>query len=404
MFSHSLVRATTRPGSAGPSTLSISASTSRKAAFAFIRHASNSASNGKGPHIPIIRTLGQLRRWRKEARDKGLEVGVVPTMGALHEGHLNLVRASLSRHPLTVMTLFVNPMQFAPHEDLSSYPRTFERDLSLLQSILPPPASPRQLHSPLVIFAPTPDVMYPLKGELQDLRSHKGVEVDVRGWAEVMEGASRPQFFKGVATVCTKLFNAVEPDHAYFGQKDIQQALLLRILVKDLLLSHPTSSNLHILPTTRSVEGLALSSRNAYLSKAELSVGPILHKALASAKQLYEGQSQSESGTESAVSKVTDEVKDEDGAEELTGEDLVANATRVILEEQERILGITTPTPEQQGGGVELTLDYIEIFDKDTFEPIRGPIGRNREFVLAGAIWVGKTRLIDNLLVGWETS
>ncbi|WVW78790.1 pantoate-beta-alanine ligase [Kwoniella bestiolae CBS 10118] len=356
-------------GMAGPSTLS------RTTPKTFMRHASN--GNGQ-PHIPVIRTLGQLRRWRKEARDKGLEVGVVPTMGALHEGHLNLVRTSLSRHPLTVMTLFVNPMQFAPHEDLSSYPRTFERDLSLLQSILPTPASPRQMpESPLVIFAPTPDVMYPLKGELQDLRSHKGVEVDVRGWGEVMEGASRPQFFKGVATVCTKLFNAVEPDHAYFGQKDIQQALLLRILVKDLLLSHPTPSSLHILPTTRSSTGLALSSRNAYLSPAELQVSPVLHKALSAAKGLYE-------------SPTTAEGKD------ITAEDLIAASTRVILDEQERILSVNE--------GVELQLDYIELFDRDTFEPLRGPIGAGREFVVAGAIWVGRTRLIDNLLIGWETS
>ncbi|WWD00254.1 pantoate-beta-alanine ligase [Kwoniella sp. B9012] len=357
-------------GIAGPSKLTLARTSPR----GFVRNASN--GNGQ-PHIPVIRTLGQLRRWRKEARDEGLEVGVVPTMGALHEGHLNLVRTSLSRHPLTVMTLFVNPMQFAPHEDLSSYPRTFDRDLSLLQSILPAPPSPRQMQSPLIIFAPTPDVMYPLKGELQDLRNHKGVEVDVRGWGEVMEGASRPQFFKGVATVCTKLFNAVEPDHAYFGQKDIQQALLLRILVKDLLLSHPTSSNLHILPTTRSSTGLALSSRNAYLSPSELKVSPVLYDALNAAKGLYE-------------SKDTAEGKD------ITGEDLIAASTRVVLDEQERILS--------ENEGVELQLDYIELFDKDTFEPIRGPIGAGREFVIAGAIWVGKTRLIDNLLVGWETS
>ncbi|WWC87165.1 pantoate-beta-alanine ligase [Kwoniella dendrophila CBS 6074] len=372
MFSLSLVRA----GIAGPSSLS---SINKVLPRTFIRN----ASNGNGhPHIPVIRTLGQLRRWRKEAREKGLEVGVVPTMGALHEGHLNLVRTSLARHSLTVMTLFVNPMQFAPHEDLSTYPRTFERDLSLLQSILPPPISPRQMRG-LVIFAPTPDVMYPLKGELQDLRNHKGVEVDVRGWADVMEGASRPQFFKGVATVCTKLFNAVEPDHAYFGQKDIQQALLLRILVKDLLLSHPSPSNLHILPTTRSSEGLALSSRNAYLTPSELYVSPVLYKALYAAKKLYE-------------SEETAEGKD------ITGEDLIAASTRIILDEQERIL--SPQTTEPKGKGVELQLDYIETFDKDTFQPIRGPIGENKQFVLAGAIWVGKTRLIDNLLVGWETS
>ncbi|WVF70117.1 pantoate-beta-alanine ligase [Kwoniella sp. CBS 6097] len=373
-----------------------------------------------GAKIPVIRTLGQLRRWRKEAREKSLEVGVVPTMGALHEGHLNLVRTSLARHPLTVMTLFVNPMQFAPHEDLSAYPRTFERDMSLLQTLLPTTTQPRSLRglgvsefdsfrtprsprtsndikpkstngqestttgnggvidSPLVVFAPTPDVMYPLKGELQDLGKHRGLSVELRGWGEVMEGASRPQFFKGVATVCTKLFNAVEPDHAYFGQKDIQQALLLKILVQDLLLSHPTPENLHILPTTRSSTGLALSSRNAYLSPPELYVSPVLYRALNAAKELYFSTA----------------------SEGITGEDLIAAGTRVVLDEQERILSPTTTV--EQGGGVELQMDYIEVFDKHTFEPIRGPVGEGREFVVAGAVWVGKTRLIDNLLVGWE--
>ncbi|OXG33532.1 pantoate-beta-alanine ligase [Cryptococcus neoformans Bt15] len=364
-------------------------------------------------HIPVIRTLAQLRRWRRTARQRGLEVGVVPTMGALHEGHLNLVRTSLNRHPLTVMTVFVNPMQFAPHEDFGAYPRQLERDLSLLNTLLPssnslPPAlrglgiSENDAYrptfassstsssgggedgklkeapeSPLVVFAPTADVMYPLKGELQDLSAHRGVEVDVKGWGDLMEGASRPQFFKGVATVCTKLFNAVEPDHAYFGQKDIQQALLLKILVQDLLLSHPTPSNLHIVPTTRSPSGLALSSRNAYLSQPELFVAPILHRALQMGVESFESHDPS-----SAT---------------LTAEDIIAQATSVILAEQMRI---AKASPEE-GGGVDLELDYIELFDKTTFNPVRGDV-TGKEMVLAGAVWVGKTRLIDNLLLGWK--
>nr|AAS92525.1 PAN6 [Cryptococcus gattii] len=364
-------------------------------------------------HIPVIRTLAQLRRWRRTARQRGLEVGVVPTMGALHDGHLNLVRTSLNRHPLTVMTVFVNPMQFAPHEDFGAYPRQLERDLSLLNTLLPssnslPPAlrglgisendayrptfasSPTSssgggedgklkeaTESPLVVFAPSADVIYPLKGELQDLSAHRGVEVDVKGWGDLMEGVSRPQFFKGVATVCTKLFNAVEPDHAYFGQKDIQQALLLKILVQDLLLSHPTPSNLHIVPTTRSPSGLALSSRNAYLSPPELLVAPILYQALQTGVDAFESHDPS-----SAT---------------LTAEDIIAQATSVILNEQ---LRIAKAAPEE-GGGVELELDYIELFDKTTFNPVRGDV-TGKEMVLAGAVWVGKTRLIDNLLLGWK--
>nr|XP_031861856.1 pantoate-beta-alanine ligase [Kwoniella shandongensis]KAA5528928.1 pantoate-beta-alanine ligase [Kwoniella shandongensis] len=392
------------------------ASASSSASFLIRRNVSTSGGGGNIPHIPVIRTLPQLRRWRQEARERKLEVGVVPTMGALHEGHLNLVRASMAGNPLTVMTLFVNPMQFAPTEDLSSYPRQLERDLSLLSTLLttpsssssssyssptptrslrglgisehesfrpPTPVANAAVESPLVVFAPSPEVMYPLKGELQDLGRHKGVRVDVKGWGEVMEGSSRPQFFKGVATVCTKLFNAVEPDHAYFGQKDIQQALLLKILVQDLLLSHPTSSNLHILPTTRASSGLALSSRNAYLSPPELVVAPVLHRALSSAVDLY---------TTSASP-----VDEEDG---ITGEDLISIATRTILDEQQRLLS----APEAEGGGVELRLDYIEVFDKHTFEPVRGKVEKGREMVIAGAVWVGTTRLIDNLLIGWEVN
>ncbi|UOH80615.1 pantoate-beta-alanine ligase [Cryptococcus neoformans] len=332
-------------------------------------------------HIPVIRTLAQLRRWRRTARQRGLEVGVVPT--------------------------------FAPHEDFGAYPRQLERDLSLLNTLLPssnslPPAlrglgiSENDAYrptfassstsssgggedgklreapeSPLVVFAPTADVMYPLKGELQDLSAHRGVEVDVKGWGDLMEGASRPQFFKGVATVCTKLFNAVEPDHAYFGQKDIQQALLLKILVQDLLLSHPTPSNLHIVPTTRSPSGLALSSRNAYLSQPELFVAPILHRALQMGVESFESHDPS-----SAT---------------LTAEDIIAQATSVILAERMRI---AKASPEE-GGGVDLELDYIELFDKTTFNPVRGDV-TGKEMVLAGAVWVGKTRLIDNLLLGWK--
>ncbi|WVQ76755.1 pantoate-beta-alanine ligase [Cryptococcus sp. DSM 104548] len=375
-------------------------------------------------HIPVIRTLPQLRRWRRAARERGLQVGVVPTMGALHEGHIELVRTSLSQNPLTVITVFVNPMQFAPTEDFSAYPRQLERDLSTLTSLLPSPGTlssvlrglgisendayrppstvsstasasavpplpvyeserekGRDNESPLVVFAPSPDVMYPLKGELQDLEAHKGVAVNVSGWGELMEGASRPQFFKGVATVCTKLFNAVEPDHAYFGQKDIQQALLLKILVKDLLLSHPTPENLHILPTTRSPSGLALSSRNAYLSPSELSAAPILFSALSEGQASYE---------EARGARKN----------ELTGEDIISAATGRILAEQHRLL---QASPTSVEAGVEMRLDYVELFDRATFEPVRGPVGE-REMVLAGALWMGKTRLIDNVLLGWTCS
>jgi pantoate--beta-alanine ligase len=210
------------------------------------------------------------------------------------------------------------------------------------------------------------------------------------------------QFFKGVATVCTKLFNAVEvrlllrsllsplnpqPDHAYFGQKDIQQALLLKMstqgasknladktVVADLLLAHPSADTLHILPTTRDPEtNLALSSRNAYLSPAEMRVAPVLYRALTAAKREWQN-----------------------GA---SGEDIVEAAKSVVLQEQE---GIRREAAASGAEGVDLKPDYFEVFDKTTFEPVRGSVDTQRELVVAGAVWVGTTRLIDNLLLGWE--
>ncbi|WVQ83974.1 pantoate-beta-alanine ligase [Cryptococcus sp. DSM 104549] len=198
---------------------------------------------------------------------------------------------------------------------------------------------------------------------------HQGVEIDVRGWGDVLEGKSRPQFFKGVATVCTKLFNCIEPDHAYFGQKDIQQGLLLKILVEDLLLAHPTSENLHILPTARLASGLALSSRNAYLSPQEAAIAPVLFRALSAGASVFSRDVSSEPGT---------------------AETILASVNKVILNEQRKV-----------GSAVDLRLDYVDLFDKRTFESIRGETD-GREMVLAGAVRLGKTRLIDNVLLGWS--
>lgn len=179
------------------------------------------------------------------------------------------------------------------------------------------------------------------------------------------EALTPAQFFTGVATVCTKLFNAVEPDHAYFGQKDIQQALLLRVLQSDLLSNHPSADNLHILPTSRDREtGLALSSRNAYLSAAEREVAPVLYRALQAAKERWEA-----------------------GA---TGEEMIAAAEDTVRAEVDRI-----------DKSVDLKLDYFEVFDQGSFGPHRGPSNKGDKLVIAGAVWCGKTRLIDNILLGW---
>jgi pantoate--beta-alanine ligase len=279
----------------------------------------------------------------------------------------------------------------------------------------------------LVVFAPSRETMYPLSvippeafqddpgaegvaGEamLQDTSKQRGAFVEVKGWGDVLEGESRrespacsrypslsadlaegaAQFFKGVATVCTKLFNAVEPDHAYFGQKDIQQALLLKLstsllltpshlllraltplslVLKDLLSNAPTPENLHIIPTTRdATDSLALSSRNAYLSPLERRYAPTLHRALSLARERLSS-----------------------GA---TGAEACA-AARELVESVAR---------EAEGEGVVIKFDHIDLFEKTTFRKVRGEVREGEEVVLVGAMWVGKTRLIDNLLVNWQ--
>ncbi|KAK7061096.1 pantoate-beta-alanine ligase [Paramarasmius palmivorus] len=237
-------------------------------------------------NIPIFTTVAAYREWRREAFYAKKSVGFVPTMGALHDGHLSLVRRSLAENDLTVLSIFVNPAQFAPHEDLATYPRTLPRDLELLDEQSYSIGS--QVRKASAVFLPTVQEMYP-SGISQVVAEQKGTFVEVKGYSEEMEGKSRPTFFRGVATVVTKLFNAVEPTNAYFGQKDIQQAILLRRLVTDLLCSHPSPENLHIVPTARDPStGLALSSRNTYLSPSGRKVAPTLYQALSAAQDAWD--------------------------------------------------------------------------------------------------------------------
>ncbi|KAG8908823.1 pantothenate synthase [Tulasnella sp. 403] len=320
------------------------------------------------PHssIPVFSTLQALREWRKRAFDESKSVGFVPTMGALHEGHMSLVRRSLEQNDLTILSIFVNPAQFAPHEDLATYPRTLDADLALLSTIsVAMPGVLETLRTPSAVFLPAIKDMYP-SGVVQDVGKQKGTFVEVKGYSHQMEGQSRPTFFRGVATVVTKLFNAVQPTNAYFGQKDIQQALLLRRMARDLLLPNPTYDNVHIVPTHRCPDGLALSSRNAYLSEAERAAAPTLYTALREAETAWsQGSSVSECLAE-AVGFVADA--------ELDG----------------------------SRKNVSMRLDYIQMNDPETFEVMDGDVRKEsgRAVILSGALWVGRTRLIDNLLLG----
>ncbi|KAJ3927909.1 MAG: pantothenate synthetase [Lentinula lateritia] len=344
--------------------------------------------------IPIYTTVASYREWRRKAFVENRSVGFVPTMGALHEGHLDLVRKSLAENDLTVLSIFVNPAQFSPHEDLETYPRTLEHDLKLLsqqQHILlsntPNTHStspitggqPSHIRRPSAVFLPSVSEMYP-HGISQDARQQRGTFVEVKGYAdEQMEGKSRPGFFRGVATVVTKLFNVIQPTNAYFGQKDIQQALLLRRMVTDLLLSHPSAQNLHIVPTVRDpLDNLALSSRNAYLSPPARKVAPTLYNALKAAEHCW-------------------------FLEKKSKKECVDAAREVILH---RVRDTELGTLDGGGVDVEIKLDYIEMNDAEDFKVLEDEVtlqSRGEDastVILSGAMWVNGTRLIDNLLLG----
>jgi pantoate--beta-alanine ligase len=254
--------------------------------------------------MKVLRTIADLRAERRQVT-QCCKVGLVPTMGAFHAGHVSLFRAARAECDVVVVSLFVNPAQFGTNDDLARYPRDEDRDVRIAE----------EEHVD-VVFAPTQDQMYP-----------RGFDTWVDVASTGAEGAARPGHFRGVATVCVKLFNIVDPQVAYFGRKDAQQVAVLRRVIRDLDLD----VDLHVLPTVRDVDGLALSSRNAYLSAEERAQALALPRALEAAR---------------------------------TSADPVAAARRNLN---------------------GLVPDYVEIVDLDG------------ERVLAAAVRVGSTRLIDNV-------
>jgi pantoate--beta-alanine ligase len=260
---------------------------------------------------------------------RGGRVGFVPTMGALHEGHLSLVRAAKAQCNTVVVSLFVNPTQFGPTEDLARYPRPFERDRDLLEK-----------EGVAILFAPSVEEMYPA-GEL--------TRVNVEGLSEKLDGRSRPGHFRGVMTIVSKLFHIIEPDVAFFGQKDAAQAAVIRRMVRDL--NFPVE--IVICPIVREPDGLAMSSRNAYLNHDERQSALVLHRSLM-------------------------RVEDEFRAGEKSVGTLIASAAEVIAQEP------------------RVRLDYFEIVDPDTLDPVQQ---LEHPALAAVAAYVGTTRLIDNLIL-----
>jgi pantoate--beta-alanine ligase len=276
-----------------------------------------------------LTTIPDLRSWTRTQRDAGLRIGLVPTMGYLHEGHLALVDEARHRADAVIMTIFVNPLQFGPNEDLARYPRDLPRDRAL--------ASARGVDA---LFVPPLEVMYPPGSEV---RVMPGVT------AERWEGAARPGHFTGVLTVVAKLFHLVEPDLACFGQKDIQQLSLVRRMVRDL----DWPIEIVTVPTVREADGLALSSRNAYLGAEDRRRAVILSQALLAAHHAWcEGETRAEA-----------------------------------IEQRMRLKLKTTP---------EVTVEYIAIVGPETLAPVT-TVDAGTLVAIAGR--VGGTRLIDNIVL-----
>ena len=279
--------------------------------------------------MEVVSTVAEVRARVKAWKKEGCSVGLVPTMGYLHEGHGSLITKAREQNDKVVVSIFVNPMQFGPTEDLESYPRDLEKDSAFCESL-----------GADLIFHPEPEEMY-----------HKGFSsyVDMSVLTEELCGLSRPVHFRGVCTVVSKLFHIVTPDRAYFGEKDAQQLAVIRHMVDDL------NMDIEIVgcPIVREADGLAKSSRNTYLSKEERTAALVLHRSLEKAQEMIDA------GEKSA---------------------------KVIIGEMTKMIE-TEPLAR---------IDYIKMVDALTMQQIPTI---DRPMLLAMAVYIGKTRLIDNLHV-----
>ena len=284
--------------------------------------------------MQLIESISAMQAEANCLRLAGRRLGFVPTMGYLHEGHLSLMRLARSRCDVLIASLFVNPTQFAPHEDFAEYPRDLERDIELAESV----GCDLVFHPPAEEMYPQPYHTYVVPEEIGD----------------ILEGASRPGFFRGVATVVTKLFHIVQPHLAVFGQKDAQQAFIIRKMVRDLSFD----IDLIVGPIVREADGLAVSSRNVYLSPQERRDATALYRSLCRAKEMV-------AAGERVVEKI-------------------AAAMRHILE--------SAPRAKIDYVGFNRTADLGQVDRIDA------------ETLISLAVWIGKTRLIDNTVVSPATT
>ncbi len=279
--------------------------------------------------MEVAKTIESIRSLVETARNGGKKVGLVPTMGALHVGHISLIEAAVKKCNFVVVSIFVNPTQFVPGEDFEKYPRPLEADLEICKKA-----------GVDVIFVPTPEQMYPAENLTW---------VNVEKLTECLCGQFRPGHFRGVTTVCTKLFNIVAPDIAYFGQKDAQQAIVIKRMVADLNMP----LEIVICPTVREPNGLAVSSRNKYLTEQQKKDAANIYKSLQKCRQMIDA----------GVTKTTE-----------------------IINEMSKIL--------QRVPSIEI--EYISIVDAETLRNIDQIAGK---VLAAVAVKIGPARLIDNILV-----
>lgn len=280
--------------------------------------------------MEIFKQIAPLKAYLKDAKKQGWSVGLVPTMGALHQGHLALIKASQSQNQITVSTIFVNPTQFNNPADLLKYPRTIERDTQLLKEV--------QCD---VLFSPENEELYPVKSI---------IKLDFGHLDKVMEGEFRPGHFSGVALIVSKLLNIVEPDHAYFGQKDWQQFAVISRLVDELKFN----VNLHSIPTLREADGLALSSRNLRLTAEQRSIGSVFYRALLLAKK--------------------------------------------ELKQGEKIFSVKKNVKQMVERNSDVKLEYFEVADSSNLKLLENVDGASRP-IMCIAGYIGDIRLIDNMFL-----
>jgi len=279
--------------------------------------------------VKVITSIPEMQECAMRLRSEGKIIGFVPTMGYFHEGHLSLMRRARSECDIVVVSIFVNPIQFAPGEDYERYPRDVERDLRMAESV-----------GVDIVFCPSVEEMYP---------DGYATYVHVEGLTEGLCGAFRPGHFRGVTTVVAKLFNIVMPHKAYFGEKDYQQLVVIKRMVKDL--NFPIE--IVPCPTIRENDGLAMSSRNVYLSQDEREAALSLYRSLMAAKALFDGGERD------------------------------ASVLKKVVEEGLRSSELVKP-------------QYVEVVDAETLKPIERI---ERDAVIAVAAFVGKARLIDNVIL-----